>query len=60
MSNTCRFDLCVKEKMLAIALPVLATVVVFVVIWLLWSGVKALHRKLSRKNNTETSSTQVG
>ena len=41
-------------SMLAIALPVLATVVVFVVIWLLWSGVKALHRKLSRKNNTET------
>jgi hypothetical protein len=36
-------------SMLAIALPVLATVVVFVVIWLLWSGVKALHRKLSRK-----------
>ena len=47
-------------SMLAIAVPVLATVVVFVVIWLLWSGVKALHRKLSRRNNTETSSTEVG
>ena len=44
-------------SMLAIALPVLAFVVVFIVIWLLWSGAKALHRKLSRRNNTQGNTT---
>lgn len=41
-------------SILAIAMPVFAALVVFVVIWLLWLGAKALHRKLSRRNNSET------
>ncbi|MDJ0514917.1 MAG: DUF4126 domain-containing protein [Okeania sp. SIO2F4] len=46
-------------SMLAISVPVLAAVVVFVVIGLLLSGVKALHRKLKKRNNTEIPPTEI-
>ncbi len=46
-------------SMLAISVPVLAALIVFVVIWLLWSGAKALHRKLSKRNNTEIPPTEI-
>ena len=46
-------------SILAISIPVLAALIVFIVIWLLWSGAKALHRKLSKRNNTEIPPTQI-
>ncbi len=46
-------------SMLAISVPVLAAVVVFVVIGLLLSGVKTLHRKLRQRNNTEIPPTEI-
>ncbi|OZH54626.1 membrane protein [Hydrocoleum sp. CS-953] len=46
-------------SMLAISVPLLAAVVVFVVIGLLLSGVKALHRKLRQRNNTEIPPTEI-
>ncbi len=46
-------------SILAISVPVLAAFLVFVVIGLLLSGVKTLHRKLRQKNNTEIPLTQI-
>ncbi|NER06316.1 MAG: DUF4126 domain-containing protein [Okeania sp. SIO3C4] len=46
-------------SILAISAPVFAAFVVFVVIGLLLSGVKTLHRKLRQKNNTEIPPTEI-
>ncbi|MGD1715110.1 DUF4126 domain-containing protein [Dapis sp. BLCC M172] len=46
-------------SMLAISVPLLGAVVVFVVIGLLLSGVKTLHRKLRQRNNTEIPPTEI-
>ncbi|MEB3340560.1 DUF4126 domain-containing protein [Okeania sp.] len=46
-------------SMLAISVPVLAAIIVFIVIWLLWSGVKTLHRKLTKRNQTEVPPTEI-
>ncbi|MDY7008357.1 MAG: DUF4126 domain-containing protein [Cyanobacteriota bacterium] len=46
-------------SILAISVPVFAAFLVFVVIGLLLSGVKTLHRKLRQKNNTELPPTEI-
>ncbi|NET28174.1 DUF4126 domain-containing protein [Okeania sp. SIO1I7] len=46
-------------SILAISVPVFAAFLVFVVIGLLLSGVKTLHRKLRQKNNTEIPPTEI-
>lgn len=46
-------------SILAISAPVFAAFLVFVVIGLLLSGVKTLHRKLRQKNNTEIPPTEI-
>ncbi|NEP08414.1 MAG: DUF4126 domain-containing protein, partial [Okeania sp. SIO4D6] len=46
-------------SILAISVPVFAAFLVFVVIGLLLSGVKTLHRKLRQKNNTEIPPTEM-
>ncbi len=39
-------------SILAVLIPVLAVLIVFIIIWLLLSGAKALHHKLRKRNNT--------
>lgn len=46
-------------SILAISAPVFAAFLVFVVIGLLLSGVKTLHRKLRQRNNTEIPPTEI-
>ncbi|NEP45611.1 MAG: DUF4126 domain-containing protein, partial [Okeania sp. SIO2H7] len=40
-------------SILAIAAPLFAAVLVFIVIWLLWLGVRSLYRKLARRKERE-------